>query len=152
MGLLIDKGYNADYGARPLRRAIERLIEDPMAEHLLREELGEGITLYADLWRPATPSTSPPSPPPSASPPRRNRASSSRPRKPGSGLTPLHPASSEPAREPTRAGFLVRGVSIAHLTATISSALARRVPTVLVDPGQKFEGSSPFLAPSQKRA
>ena len=49
MGLLIDKGYNADYGARPLRRAIERLIEDPMAEHLLREELGDGITLYADL-------------------------------------------------------------------------------------------------------
>ncbi|HRV81681.1 MAG TPA: ATP-dependent Clp protease ATP-binding subunit, partial [Planctomycetota bacterium] len=49
MGLLIDKGYNADYGARPLRRAIERLIEDPMAEQLLREEISEGRTLYADL-------------------------------------------------------------------------------------------------------
>ena len=47
--LLIDKGYNADYGARPLRRAIERLIEDPMAELLLREEIGEGRTIYADI-------------------------------------------------------------------------------------------------------
>ncbi len=33
---LINKGYNEDYGARPLRRAIERFIEDPLAEHLLR--------------------------------------------------------------------------------------------------------------------
>ncbi|MCA9000865.1 MAG: ATP-dependent Clp protease ATP-binding subunit [Planctomycetes bacterium] len=47
--LLIDKGYNADYGARPLRRAIERLIEDPMAEQLLREEIEEMKTIYADL-------------------------------------------------------------------------------------------------------
>jgi ATP-dependent Clp protease ATP-binding subunit ClpC len=47
--LLIDKGYNADYGARPLRRAIERLIEDPMAEQLLREELEEMKTIYADI-------------------------------------------------------------------------------------------------------
>ncbi|MDF1838025.1 MAG: AAA family ATPase, partial [Planctomycetota bacterium] len=47
--LLIDKGYNADYGARPLRRAIERLIEDPMAEQLLREEIEEMKTIYADI-------------------------------------------------------------------------------------------------------
>src|SRR5204862_2613665 len=33
---LIGKGYSDDYGARPLRRAIERFIEDPLAEHLLR--------------------------------------------------------------------------------------------------------------------
>ncbi len=33
---LIIKGYNPDYGARPLRRAIENLIEDPLAEELLR--------------------------------------------------------------------------------------------------------------------
>lgn len=33
---LIDKGYNPEYGARPLRRAIERFIEDPMSEDLLR--------------------------------------------------------------------------------------------------------------------
>src|SRR5262249_24548052 len=33
---LIAKGYNPDYGARPLRRAIENLIENPLAEELLR--------------------------------------------------------------------------------------------------------------------
>jgi ATP-dependent Clp protease ATP-binding subunit ClpC len=34
--LLIDKGFNPDYGARPLRRALEHDIEDPLAEELLR--------------------------------------------------------------------------------------------------------------------
>jgi ATP-dependent Clp protease ATP-binding subunit ClpC len=33
---IIDKGFNADYGARPLRRAIENLIEDPLSEEILR--------------------------------------------------------------------------------------------------------------------
>jgi ATP-dependent Clp protease ATP-binding subunit ClpC len=33
---LIDKGYNPDYGARPLRRAVEQSVEDPMAEEVLR--------------------------------------------------------------------------------------------------------------------
>ena len=36
---LLDKGYHRDYGARPLRRAIERYIEDPLAEELLRGNL-----------------------------------------------------------------------------------------------------------------
>jgi ATP-dependent Clp protease ATP-binding subunit ClpC len=34
--LIIAKGYNPDYGARPLRRAIENMIENPMAEEVLR--------------------------------------------------------------------------------------------------------------------
>jgi ATP-dependent Clp protease ATP-binding subunit ClpC len=34
--LLIDKGYNMEFGARPLRRAIEHLLEDPLAEELLK--------------------------------------------------------------------------------------------------------------------
>ena len=34
--LLIEKGTSLDYGARPLRRAIENLLEDPLAEDLLR--------------------------------------------------------------------------------------------------------------------
>jgi len=38
---LISQGFNEDYGARPLRRAIERFIEDPMAEEVLR--MGENI-------------------------------------------------------------------------------------------------------------
>jgi len=35
---LIDKGYNPDFGARPLRRAIEQHVEDPLSESILREE------------------------------------------------------------------------------------------------------------------
>ncbi len=34
--LLIQKGYDPDYGARPMRRAVERYLEDPMAEEILR--------------------------------------------------------------------------------------------------------------------
>ena len=36
---LIDNGFNPQYGARPLRRAIERFVEDPMAEEMLRGHL-----------------------------------------------------------------------------------------------------------------
>ncbi len=35
---LIEKGYNPEYGARPLRRAIEKYIEDPLSEAILREQ------------------------------------------------------------------------------------------------------------------
>ena len=38
---LIDKGYNPDFGARPLRRAIEQYVEDPLSESLLRGEFTE---------------------------------------------------------------------------------------------------------------
>jgi ATP-dependent Clp protease ATP-binding subunit ClpC len=34
--LIIDKGYSPEFGARPLRRAIEHLLEDPLAEELLK--------------------------------------------------------------------------------------------------------------------
>jgi hypothetical protein len=36
---LIEKNFNADFGARPLKRAIERAIEDPMSEEILRGAL-----------------------------------------------------------------------------------------------------------------
>ncbi|MCP4837396.1 MAG: AAA domain-containing protein, partial [Phycisphaera sp.] len=39
---LIDKGYNPDFGARPLRRALSSYIEDPLAENLLSGEFKEG--------------------------------------------------------------------------------------------------------------
>ena len=39
---LIDKGYNPDFGARPLRRAIEQYVEDPLSEAILREEFVPG--------------------------------------------------------------------------------------------------------------
>ena len=40
--LLIEKGYDEKYGARPLRRAVEHYLEDPLAEALLRGEIKEG--------------------------------------------------------------------------------------------------------------
>ena len=43
--LLADKGFDPDYGARPLRRAIRAQVEDPCAELLLLGELGPGDTL-----------------------------------------------------------------------------------------------------------
>jgi ATP-dependent Clp protease ATP-binding subunit ClpC len=46
---LIDKGFHSEYGARPLRRAIERYIEDPMAEELLRSKIKPGSFLEMDL-------------------------------------------------------------------------------------------------------
>jgi ATP-dependent Clp protease ATP-binding subunit ClpC len=40
---LIDKGYNPDFGARPLRRAIGQFVEDPLSEAILRGEFeGKG--------------------------------------------------------------------------------------------------------------
>ncbi len=44
---LIDKGYNPDYGARPLRRAIGTYIEDPLSEMLLSGDLHDKNVLKA---------------------------------------------------------------------------------------------------------
>ena len=43
--LLTNEGYNPSYGARPLRRAIQRLIEDPLAEEILTGALQKGTIL-----------------------------------------------------------------------------------------------------------
>ena len=42
---LTDRGYDSSYGARPLKRAIQKYIEDPMAEEIIKGELTEGDTL-----------------------------------------------------------------------------------------------------------
>ena len=42
---LIEKGYNPDYGARPLRRAIGNLIEDPLSEMLLSGDIAPNATV-----------------------------------------------------------------------------------------------------------
>jgi len=39
---LIEKGYDPAYGARPMRRAVERFLENPIAEELLRGKLKGG--------------------------------------------------------------------------------------------------------------
>jgi ATP-dependent Clp protease ATP-binding subunit ClpC len=42
---LIEKGYDPAYGARPMRRAVERYLEDPLAEELLRGTIKAGDTV-----------------------------------------------------------------------------------------------------------
>jgi len=42
VAFLIEKGYDPQYGARPLRRAVERFLEDPMAEEILRGTIKNG--------------------------------------------------------------------------------------------------------------
>ena len=42
---IIEKGYDSEYGARPMRRAVERYLEDPLAESLLRADIKDGDTV-----------------------------------------------------------------------------------------------------------
>jgi ATP-dependent Clp protease ATP-binding subunit ClpC len=46
--LLADKGYDPQLGARPLRRAIQRFVEDPLSERLLWKEFRAGETVIVD--------------------------------------------------------------------------------------------------------
>ncbi len=46
---VIDKGSDKKYGARPLKRAIQNMIEDPLSEELLKGECSEGDTVKADI-------------------------------------------------------------------------------------------------------
>jgi len=46
--LLAEKGYDPDFGARPLRRVIQNLIEDPLAEELLRGAFATGSKVIVD--------------------------------------------------------------------------------------------------------
>ncbi len=47
--LLVDKGTDVEFGARPLRRAITRLLEDPMSEEMLAGHFPEGSTVLIDV-------------------------------------------------------------------------------------------------------
>ena len=46
--LLVEQGYDPSMGARPLRRAIQRLIEDPLADFILGRELSASSTVIID--------------------------------------------------------------------------------------------------------
>ena len=46
---LAEEGYDPAYGARPLKRTIQRRIQDPLAVHLLRGEFHEGDTVQVDV-------------------------------------------------------------------------------------------------------
>ena len=47
--LVADRGFDIQYGARPLKRAIQSEIEDPLSEMLLREEASTGDTIVIDV-------------------------------------------------------------------------------------------------------
>ena len=46
---LTEKGYDPQYGARPLNRAIQKYLEDPIAEEILKSEIREGEIILVDL-------------------------------------------------------------------------------------------------------
>ena len=45
---IVDKGYDEKFGARPLKRAIQKFIEDPLAEEIIKANLVEGDTIQLD--------------------------------------------------------------------------------------------------------
>ncbi|MBP6978668.1 MAG: ATP-dependent Clp protease ATP-binding subunit, partial [Lentimicrobiaceae bacterium] len=46
---IVDKGWDAQFGARPLKRAIQKYVEDPLAEELIKTEFIQGDSVLVDL-------------------------------------------------------------------------------------------------------
>ena len=46
---IAEKGYDEKFGARPLKRAIQKYVEDPLAEEIIKSNLQEGDTIKIDL-------------------------------------------------------------------------------------------------------
>ena len=46
--LVLKEGYDEQFGARPLKRALQRLIQDPLALAILNGDFGEGDVVLAD--------------------------------------------------------------------------------------------------------
>ncbi|AUC80552.1 Clp protease ClpC [Nonlabens sp. MB-3u-79] len=46
---IVDKGFDKEYGARPLKRAIQKYIEDTLAEEIVNSQLQEGDTIFMDF-------------------------------------------------------------------------------------------------------
>ncbi|MEX0987355.1 MAG: ATP-dependent Clp protease ATP-binding subunit [Bacteroidales bacterium] len=46
---VLEKGYDIQFGARPLKRAIQKYLEDPMAETIIKSSLAEGDSLIVDF-------------------------------------------------------------------------------------------------------
>jgi ATP-dependent Clp protease ATP-binding subunit ClpC len=46
---IADKGYDEAYGARPLKRAIQKYLEDPLAEEIIQSTINEGDTIKVEL-------------------------------------------------------------------------------------------------------
>ena len=46
---LVEEGYDEKFGARPLKRAIQRFLEDALSEKILMAEFGSGDEIEADI-------------------------------------------------------------------------------------------------------
>ncbi len=46
---IVDKGWDAQFGARPLKRAIQKYIEDPLAEEIIKTKISIGDKIYMDF-------------------------------------------------------------------------------------------------------
>jgi len=46
---LVDKGYDPAYGARPLKRALQKYLENPISDKILADEMKRGSTVFVDL-------------------------------------------------------------------------------------------------------
>ncbi len=49
IAFLVDRGYDQKFGARPLKRAIQRYLEDPLSEKILLAEFGAGAEVEVDV-------------------------------------------------------------------------------------------------------
>jgi ATP-dependent Clp protease ATP-binding subunit ClpA len=49
LDLLVQKGYDQTYGARQLRRTIQKYVEDPVAEAIVRGQFAEGARIEVDV-------------------------------------------------------------------------------------------------------
>jgi len=49
LGVLADQGYDAEFGARPLRRTIQQKVEDPLSDRLLSGEFADGDTISVEV-------------------------------------------------------------------------------------------------------
>ena len=45
---IVSKGFDAQFGARPLKRAIQKYLEDPLAEEIIRSGVSEGDSVSVD--------------------------------------------------------------------------------------------------------
>tara|TARA_B110000046_G_C12908695_1_gene361873 strand:- start:486 stop:1019 length:534 start_codon:yes stop_codon:yes gene_type:complete len=46
---IVDQGYDEKFGARPLKRAIQKYVEDPLAEEIIKASFSEGEVITLDL-------------------------------------------------------------------------------------------------------
>ena len=49
LDLLVERGYDQNYGARPLKRAIQKFVEDPLSEKILLGDFSRGDEIEVDV-------------------------------------------------------------------------------------------------------